>query len=534
MILAPNLVTIPQPNLNAVEGTVKEQIQTAWSELQVVSEKPNVGQDELGEAYGQMGKVFHVYDFFDAAEACYENAQALARLQFAWPYYLGRLYQGKGQFKDAIPPLKIAQELRPNEIPVLVYLAEAYLADGQSELAKRLYEKALSLDSSLAAAMAGLGKIALSNGDFTMAIHSLEAALELQPQATSLHYPLAMAYRGVGDVASALNHLREQGLGKPNVADPFMDDLERLKNGELMFWRRGNQAMNEGRYADAVKLYDQMVTLAKDDPLPRLYLGNALATEGNLKGASDQYRQVLSRMPNNSTAHYNLGIVLLQLSSEKEAVWHFRAAVSTDPGLQLAHFQLANLLMRNTQYEEAAEHYTRVIELNPNNELARLMKSMALIRLKQYASAKAELEESVASLPESADLASALTRLLAACPEPSLRDGPRALLLVEKLLKAQPSPDFELVETYGMALAANGRIREAADLQRRMIATVENAKRHDLAALLRRNLGLYENGQACSLPWRDNDPIFVPERGKMTLILPKENLRMATVGSISP
>jgi tetratricopeptide (TPR) repeat protein len=189
--------------------------------------------------------------------------------------------------------------------------------------------------------------------------------------------------------------------------------------------------------------------------------------------------------------------------------------------------------MRKAHYEEAIPPYTRVIELSPDNEFARLMKSMALVRLRRYAAAKADLEESYASLPESTDLASALARLLAACPDKSVRDGPRALRLAEKLLKVHPSPEFELVETYGMALASVGRHSEAAELQRRMLSAVESAGRSDLAAVIRRNLSLYEQGQNCPLPWRDDDPIFAPQPGKIMLTVPKENFRMARGGPVS-
>jgi hypothetical protein len=67
-----------------------------------------------------------------------------------------------------------------------------------------------------------------------------------------------------------------------------------------------------------------------------------------------------------------------------------------------------------------------------------------------------------------------------------------------------------------------------------MIATVEEAGRPDLAAALKRNLQVYEQGQACSLPWRDDDPIFAPQPGKMTLITPQESLRMVKGRSLSP
>jgi hypothetical protein len=80
--LAPNLLPIPQPNLSALEGTVKDQIEAAWSDLQAVSQKSGVDHAELAEAYGQMGKVYHTYDFSDGAAVCYQNARALAPREF--------------------------------------------------------------------------------------------------------------------------------------------------------------------------------------------------------------------------------------------------------------------------------------------------------------------------------------------------------------------------------------------------------------------------------------------------------------------
>jgi tetratricopeptide (TPR) repeat protein len=519
-----NLLPISQPSLSGVEPAVKDQIEAAWAQFEAVSRVPSVDHKELGEAYGQMGKIYHVYEFSDAAAACYENARSLTPREFAWPYYLGLLYKDRGGLKKAITYFQLAQELRPNDIPLLVNLADAYSIDGQLSAAKVLYEKVVLLDNSNVAAMAGLGRIALSDGDYTTSIRYLESALRLQPQALSLHYTLAMAYRKAGDITKALANLKEQGRGEPKLPDPLTDDLQSLKRGLWLLWNRGSQAMAEGRYTDAVKLLDQMVAETKDDPLQvpaRIYLGVALVKDGNLQGAMTQYQEVLRISPNNATAHYNLGVILLQLNAEQEAIEHFRTAAAIDPSYRLAHFQLANLLMRSRHYELALPEYEEVIELSPNNEFAYLMKSLALMRLHRYREAKVELEKAVTSFPESTDLAAALARLLAACPEKSLRDGPSALRLAEKLLKSNRSPEFEIVETYGMALASVGRFREAADLQRRMIAALESSKREDLVAELTTNLGLYERGEASSVPWPDNDPIWAPEPGKMMLQVPK-------------
>ena len=446
----------------------------------------------------------------------------MAPREFRWPYYCGRLYQDEGETKNAIAYLKVALELRPDDIAVLVSLAQTYQADGQSDLAKGLFEKAVAVDPSQAGAQAGVGEIALSKGDFALAIRSLEAALKLQPEATNLHYPLAMAYRKMGDVTNALAHLQKKGSGKPTVPDPLMDQVMDLKRGQRALWVQGNKALAEGRLADAIKAYEEMLATAdKADPIPRIHLGVAMAQAGDLKGAVEQYQQVLRMAPGSAVAHYNLGVLSLELKSEREALNHFNATVALDPGFRLAHFQMANVLMREDRFAEAASHYQRAIELGFDNEFVRLMKAMALVRIMRYADAKAELDNGIAALPESTDLALALARLLAACPDASLRDGPRALRLVEQLLKSNSSPDFELLETYGMALASVGKFREAANLQSRMIADLEKMKKNDVVAELEGNLGRYEHGQTCALPWRDNDPIFSPQPRKMVLFVPQ-------------
>jgi tetratricopeptide (TPR) repeat protein len=230
----------------------------------------------------------------------------------------------------------------------------------------------------------------------------------------------------------------------------------------------------------------------------------------------------LSLAPNNDMAHYNLGLVLLQKGSEQQAIGEFDAAVSSNPGSDMARFQLANLLMRSGRYESALSHYSAILRADPSNEFARLMQCLALVKLKRYSEATDRLEESQAAMPESADLAQALARLLAACPDEKVRDGRRALALVKKLLQTRKNFDLEVIECLPMALAEVGKFDEAARVQAKMIAELERSNREDIARLERVNLRLYENGRACRQPWRDDDPIFSPRPGNMEVVLPKD------------
>ena len=71
----------------------------------------------------------------------------------------------------------------------------------------------------------GLRKIAMAQRDFSAAVAHLERALKLQPGATAIHYSLAMAYRGLGDLNQAQAHLEERGEDLARVDDPLIAEL---------------------------------------------------------------------------------------------------------------------------------------------------------------------------------------------------------------------------------------------------------------------------------------------------------------------
>jgi hypothetical protein len=96
--------------------------------------------------------------YFDAAEACYLNAQRLAPADIQWPYYLGHLYKAKGPLAKSVVAFETALQLRPNDVATLVWLGDAYLAQGKPDAAEPLFNQALSLEPDSAAAHFGAGR----------------------------------------------------------------------------------------------------------------------------------------------------------------------------------------------------------------------------------------------------------------------------------------------------------------------------------------------------------------------------------------
>ena len=118
--------------------------------------------------------------------------------------------------------------LQPDHVPSLVWLAEMRLMQSRPADAKPLLLRAQALAPEEAAVRYGLGRVALEERDYAAAVKELEAALALVPTASGVHYPLAMAYRGLETLTRADAHLRLRGETAVLPADPLMGEVRGL------------------------------------------------------------------------------------------------------------------------------------------------------------------------------------------------------------------------------------------------------------------------------------------------------------------
>ena len=75
-----------------------------------------------------------------------------------------------------------------------------------------------------------------------------------------------------------------------------------------------------------------------------------------------------------------------------------------------------------------------------------------------------------------------------------------------------------------MAFAETRQFEKALQIQQTMIQEISQTGRNDLVKLLEENLYLYQNGQTCQKPWRDDDPVFSPVLGGLVPLHSSSNL----------
>src|SRR5438128_1228252 len=79
--------------------------------------------------------------------------------RFAWQYYVGYAYETQGDHGKAALYFASALKVQPDNLTVLLRLAQANLDSNSLESANAFFQRALAMDNSSAVALVGLGKI---------------------------------------------------------------------------------------------------------------------------------------------------------------------------------------------------------------------------------------------------------------------------------------------------------------------------------------------------------------------------------------
>lgn len=535
------LEPVPLPSIDNLEPVAREQLdghRRTLDELLAGEAEPAA----LASAFGELGRLYYLYDLPEPAAAALGNAARLAPERFEWSYLLGVLARKEGRMEEARRWLARALEIRPGDRTASLRLAEVELESGRLESAEALYRRVLE-DSGgeaqrwHAAAWYGLGRIAYQREEPAAAIERLERTLELQPEASAVNHLLGLAYRATGNLDAARRHLSANRHGAVRYPDPVVDELATLVRSAQFYLKAANRAAGRGRLEAARQMLGEAVEIDPDDPLVRYNLALVLLRQGDEAGAERELGRALAADPDYRNAHYNLATLLAQQERWPEAVIHFRRAVEIDardlearrllfeallaagelaaaaealdgwqasPGAEPAALVEANrrLAARFGQRGElaaAAERFAAVVRLAPDDEQARFGLATALILGGRHGEARDELEAALERLQQSVPLAHALARLLAASPDPAVRDGGRALALARAVFDAAQTLDH--AETVAMALAETGDFAAAASLQRQVVARAEAAGATAAAERARRRLAEYQQGRPVRSPW---------------------------------
>ncbi len=494
------LKPIPLPDGEGLEEAVRRQLQTLAEDMTKFLTAGEATRNELGEAYGETGQVFHAYGFSDAAAPCYENAMMMLPGDPRWPHLLGYLDQQAGDMEAARARYGQALEASGDLLATRLRLVEIDLQEDRLEAAERTLQDILQRHPDHLAARALMAEVHLAKADFDAAIAGFEAVLAEAPGANRYHYSLALAYRDNRNMEKAKYHMSQRGEVGLSLGDTLVEGLEDRKRGERVFLLRGRRAFAAGRFGEAAEAFAQAVAAEPTSARSRVNLGTALAADGKAGEAIEQFRIVLELEPDNATAHYNLGRLLAVSERPQDALPHFRYAVEADAEDMEAKMLLAKLLRRVGQPGDALVVYRQLVDLAPTSEEVRLRLAGVLVDLERYAEAVSALEAALVEMPQEGRLLVAMARLLASSPDLQARDGERALELARSIWQANSSAAH--AELMAAAYGEMQRCDEAAAWQQVAIdmARGDAGASPEQQAAGQRKLEHYKGARPCRPP----------------------------------
>jgi len=332
---------------------------------------------------------------------------------------------------------------------VYYFVGNSLLAHGRVDEAIVQYQKALAIWPESANAHGGLGNALFQKGQMDEAIVQYQKALEIKPDFAGALNNLGYALLQTGRVDEAIAHYRKAIKLQPESAT-FHSGL-------------GNALCQKGLLDEAIIQYQEALTLQPQSADNRERLGDALFRKGHLAEAIIQYQKAVEIKPDFAEAHNNLGYCFLQTGRVDEAIVHFRKAIELQPRFVQACNNLGNALRRKGMAAEAMACYQKAIALEP-----------------QYVPAQINL-----------------AWMLATWPEPSVRNGDKAVVLAEQANQVTKGKDPQILRTLAAAYAEAGRFGEAVMTAKQALALAMAQSNTGLTNALATEIGLYQTNTPC-------------------------------------
>ena len=306
------------------------------------------------------------------------------------------------------------------------------------------------------------------------------ATLAKNPSCWMAHYNLGIVLRDQGETEQAIAHYRQAIALRPNYSEAH--------------YNLGRALAEKGEVDDAIAHYERALAINPGDAEAHNNLGATLFLTGRVDAAIAQYQKALAIRSDYSEASCNLANVLLSKGDIDGAIAGYLACVAASPNQAEAQYNLASALLRKGRTDEAIDHYRKTLELRPENADAHTNLGSAFLAKNRIQDAIAQYRNALAIAPENMAAQSNLAWLLATSADPSLRNGPEAVLLAEQASQHFGANRPVILRILAAAYAETGRFAEAAETAQQALQLAGGQDNTFLIDALRKEITLYQSG----------------------------------------
>ncbi len=503
------LAPVPESDVSGAEPLMRDAIIEAREEVARLLGSPDTDPAGLAEAYGRLGALLVLREVETPADAAFRNAQTLQPGELRWPYYGGYLAMMTGNSERALEYLNAARALDPDYPPLYLRLGKVHLDRNELAEARADLEHITEVPGLEAAAHFYLGQIANLERRYQDAVTHLTATLRADPQATEAHWPLAQAYRALGQNDLAREHMTRVEPRTPPAKDPLLEQLQGAARQSVPAFERAVYAVTQHDYKAAVGEFEKGLAVVPDNQAARVSYARALYLSGNRHAAETELDRVLATEPDRPLALFLMALLKQQNGDIERAAELFRRTLELEPGHPGALYFLASLDLQAGRYGEAAAGYRGALAAEDAPPPARLL---AIVAERRAGASDAESEAKITALlaesPDDPVLQYARVCLLAATKDSGLKDPKQALALASTLAFQQPGPPQ--MRALALSQAANGDFDGAVQTLGQAIAMSGGWLPPAILEGMEQELSAYREQRLDADPWPTGDPLLSP------------------------
>jgi len=502
---------LPNPDLSKLPADVAKQLKDARAEFD--KDKVNMEAEVLGAGYAQLGALYFRAGLLDVADLAFYDATQLAPKDARWLYLRGVLANAQKRAADARANFEAALALDQDYLPIRYRLADTLIELGDLAGAHNLLDAAFAQRKDIAVLPAMLGRLEIRQQRYADAIAHLNAALELEPQATALYKDLAAAYTAQGNAAAAKDAQAKAGTTAPNLADPlvagiFGGDASNAPPVRGSPLQQARQLLAQRDFAGSREKVDEALKAQPEDVEALALAARLDALMMFTEQAQKEAARALKLQPQGASANLSQGMVYEFAGDDANARTYYQRAVQADPNLADARLLLGNSLMRNGDYAQAAEQYRRLVAIAPSNDNADARVAAALFAAGKCSDALADLNSKLLKRTQDGDLMQVFVRVTSTCPAANETERGMALDYAKALYKQRP--DAGDSSALALAQAANGKFEDAQKTQAEAIFQAVRAGNGEAAKLYRDTMQQFAAKQVPDRPWPPAHPYFHP------------------------
>jgi tetratricopeptide (TPR) repeat protein/S1-C subfamily serine protease len=291
----------------------------------------------------------------------------------------------------------------------------------------------------------GKGLALLANSDYLIGLQSIDRAIKLVPKSSQINFYYLWKYRSIALKNLSKNTEASIALSQSIGYQP--NDIN-LQNEMAVLLEK------LGRYAEAAKIYDRIITC---EP-------KTVNSDG----------QIINCEPK-AWFYDNRGNVRMKLNDYKGAMADYNTAIDIYPQMTLVHNNRAGLKFKLKDFQGALADYNAEIDINPQFSLAYYNRGMVKAAIKNYQGAIADYDMAIRIYPEFAALyyERANSKLI-------LKDFQGAIIDYNNAVKINPQLDI-----YFLRCSAKFPLRDLAGIISDCGIAIQKDRKHTDAYLMR-------------------------------------------------